>query len=209
MVYCIQAVRKTPKRKGYNKMPKIVNLIGQRAGMLEIIAKAETKCTGGKTMYICKCDCGNTTPPIRGTNLTSVAGKPPKTTSCGCVKASIGEANITKILTANKKRFASEYTFADLKDRSENYPLRYDFAVMNDKNELQYLIEFDGQHHYENGVTGYGWNTMENHKGTKRRDEIKNEYAKQNRIPLLRIPYTERDKMTMEMLTPETSPYKI
>ena len=35
---------------------------------------------------------------------------------------------------------------------------------------------------------------------TKNNDIIKNKYSKDNNIPLVRIPYWERDKMTLEML---------
>lgn len=35
---------------------------------------------------------------------------------------------------------------------------------------------------------------------TKNNDIIKNKYSKDNNIPLVRIPYWERNKMTLEML---------
>lgn len=34
----------------------------------------------------------------------------------------------------------------------------------------------------------------------KNNDIIKNKYSKDNNIPLVRIPYWERDKMTLDML---------
>jgi len=36
---------------------------------------------------------------------------------------------------------------------------------------------------------------------------MKDEYCLQNNIPLIRIPYTERDRITIEMLQPETSKF--
>lgn len=186
-------------------MPKVVNLIGQTFGKLKVVAKSEQKCTGGKTMYVCECECGGSI-IVRGTNLTPKKGETVgRVTSCGCNK-SIGEMNIVKLLVENKLTYAKEYTFTNLVSVKK---LRFDFAVMNDKNELLYLIEFDGQQHFENGVTGNGWNNEENYKGTHERDMMKNEYCKINNIPLIRIPYTERDTMTIEMLTPETSKYLI
>ena len=35
---------------------------------------------------------------------------------------------------------------------------------------------------------------------TKNNDIIKNKYSKDNNIPLVRIPYWKRDKMTLDML---------
>lgn len=187
-------------------MPKKVDLVGKRFGKLEVIAKAETKCTGGKTMYICKCDCGSNPITVRGTNLTPKKGETTgRVTSCGC-SGSVGEMNIIKILTEHKKTFAREYTFPGLTSKK---PLRFDIAVMNEKNELLYLIEFDGEQHFPEGVTGQGWNTIENYEGTHKRDIAKNIFCKKNNIPLIRIPYTERHTMTIEMLTPETSQYLI
>lgn len=184
-------------------MPKIVNLVGQTFGKLTVIAKSERKDTGGKTMYDCECECGGTI-TVRGTNLTPKKGETVgRVTSCGCA-GSVGETNIIKILIENGKTFAREYTFPGLTSKKS---LRFDIAVMNDNNELAYLIEFDGEQHFPEGVTGQGWNTMENYESTHKRDITKNTYCHKNNIPLIRIPYTERYTMTMEMLTPNTSPY--
>ena len=56
------------------------------------------------------------------------------------------------------------------------------------------MIEFDGRQHY-----------MENSfdrdlSGIQQRDKIKNDFAIQNRIDLVRIPYWERDKINIEMI---------
>ena len=63
--------------------------------------------------------------------------------------------------------------------------MRFDFGVYNDNNELLYLIEFDGEQHFN--VTG-GWNNEQAHEDTKRRDAIKNHYCLIKNIPLIRIP---------------------
>lgn len=59
-------------------MSKLIDLVGQRFGKLTIIEKSENK--GGKTAWLCKCDCGNSTVVVGG-NL-----KNGHTTSCGCNK---------------------------------------------------------------------------------------------------------------------------
>lgn len=60
------------------------------------------------------------------------------------------------------------------------------------------LIEFDGEQHFK--YTGAGWNTKENFEKTQKLDKIKNEYALNNNYSLVRIPYWERDNITLDML---------
>ena len=61
---------------------RVFNLTGQRFGRLTVIERAENnKC--GNTMWLCKCDCGNTT-IAQGTHLKSH-----HTQSCGCFQKDI------------------------------------------------------------------------------------------------------------------------
>ena len=115
------------------------------------------------------------------------------TTSCGCIK-SIGENNIIKILQENNINYVhDEAYFKDLLS-SNNRLLRYDFILFYN-NKPYRLIEFDGEQHY----TGWGHN-LEDQKIIQNRDTIKNNYAFNHNIPLVRIPYTERDNITLEMI---------
>jgi hypothetical protein len=57
------------------------------------------------------------------------------------------------------------------------------------------LIEFDGEQHYREVPQ---WRTSL--EVIKQRDKEKNEYALSNNIPLVRIPYWERDNITLEMI---------
>jgi len=186
-------------------MPKIVNLVGETFGLLKVLEKSERKDTGGKTMYWVECQCPlKTRFEARGTNLNPKKGETVgRTNSCGCQK-SIGENNIALLLTEAKRIFAREYTFTGLVSIKK---LRFDVAVMTEENVLDYLIEFDGIQHTQ--ATGNGWNTVDNLLSTQARDALKNEYCKAHNIPLIRIPHTERDTITLEMITPATSKYLI
>ena len=138
---------------------------------------------GGRTRYKCKCLlCNNI---YEATTQTLQ-----KTISCGCQK-SIGEFNIIQILNKNNIPFIKEYCV-------NNY--RFDFAILNNNNEVIRLIEFDGEQHYEENIKNSGWNTYEKYEYTLKNDLIKNQIAKELNIPLVRIPYWERDNMTLEML---------
>ena len=64
------------------------------------------------------------------------------------------------------------------------------------------LIEFDGIQHYSDrsGV----WNREDSLERRQERDNRKNKWAFENNIPLVRIPYWERDKITLEMILGST-----
>jgi hypothetical protein len=102
-----------------------------------------------------------------------------------CISSS-GEKQIASILDEFYCRYQKEYTIDDCK---LNRKLRFDFAIFK-QNSLIMLIEYDGIQHFK--VTG-GWGTEENFKVTQLRDKIKNEYCENKGIPLIRIPYWEKD----------------
>ena len=74
---------------------------------------------------------------------------------------------------------------------------RYDFAIFKDNNLIR-LIEFDGEQHFN--PTRGTWQNHEPLEKVQKRDRIKNEYALSHNIPIVRIPYTERDKITLDMI---------
>lgn len=94
--------------------------------------------------------------------------------------------------------YKKEYCFDDLKGK-QGRVLRFDFGLLNNNNLIR-LIEFDGEQHY-NERSGL-WGDSKNDPLEKRqqRDKEKNEYALLHNIPLVRIPYWERDNITLEML---------
>ena len=73
---------------------------------------------------------------------------------------------------------------------------RYDFAIIKD-NEIIRLIEFDGEQHF-NDIQSWGGLELQ-----QQRDKVKNEYALSHNIPLVRIPYWERDNITLEIIMGE------
>lgn len=136
-----------------------------------------------ETIYQCKCLFCNR---IYDTTAQTLQ----HTISCGCQK-SIGEYNIISILNKNNISYKKEYCI-------DNF--RFDFALINN-DKIYRLIEFDGEQHYNDkqGLWGKSKETDSLEK-IKERDEIKNKWAKENNIPLVRIPYWERDKITLEII---------
>lgn len=140
----------------------------------------------GSVIWHCRCDCGN---ECNTPSDSLISGH---TASCGCLRNSLGEFNIKRILNVNKIKYKEQYTFSDLKDKKL---LRFDFAILDKNNKVIRIIEFDGKQHYEE--SNFFTQTL---KEQKERDYIKNQYCKDNNIPLVRIPYWERDSITLEML---------
>lgn len=173
----------------YNRQNKIKPMIGKKFGKL-LVLEVSGKDLDGSYNYLCQCDCGNKK-VINGVSLRSGA-----TTSCGCINYSIGEQNIKQVLEENNISYIKEFSIPQL------FNYRFDFALISENKEVFRLVEFDGRQHYEQY-----WNSSweENCPLSERqqRDKEKNEYALKHNIPLVRIPYWERDKITLDMILGE------
>lgn len=155
------------------------DVTGQKFGKLTVL---NYEIREGKTYCFCHCDCGN---EVWVAKKNLINGH---TQSCGCISNSIGEANIQKILQNNAIKICKEYIFKDLPNR------RFDFYLP----EYNRLIEFDGLQHFKFENT---WHKTEaEFKKAQLRDKEKNEYALAYNIPLVRIPYWERDNITLNMI---------
>lgn len=165
----------------------INDLTGQRFGKLVAISY---KIVNRHAKWKCKCDCGNEIEVYSSNLITN------QTKSCGCLRGSLGEKNIIDILNnANIPYLYNQCYFKDL--NVGNGIGRFDFILYPNSDKIR-LIEFDGIQHFK--TQNSGWDTKEQLELTQKRDKIKNEYALSHHIPLVRIPYWERDNITLEML---------
>lgn len=151
----------------------------------QIIGYVGSKNNNGHYYYKVKC-------LLCGREYEALGQTLEKTIGCGCQK-SIGEFNIIQILQQNNIKYYKEYCFP-------NSLLRFDFALLDKDNNIYRLIEFDGEQHYEQNIKNSGWNTYEKYQYTLKNDLKKNQIAKDNNIPLVRIPYWERDNITLKLL---------
>lgn len=164
---------------------KFIDETGNRYGKLVVLGRDEQlSIEKHRAQWICKCDCGNLT------TVSSKCLRENKTKSCGCL-LSVGEENISTILRENNIVYKSQYQV-----NINKIYYRYDFAIFDENNNLIRLIEFDGIQHYDNKQKHWGHDITK----TQERDAIKNNYALNNNIPLVRIPYTERDNITLDLL---------
>ena len=175
--------------KGYYDK-KIINLSNQRFGKIVALYPSSLK-SGTHIMWHCKCDCGIEL-DIDGHSLRHGLS-----TSCGCGKISKGEQKIKNLLDKYHIPYVQEKTFPSCRYPKTNALLRFDFYINN-----QYLIEYDGIQHFKNN--GY-WDTEK----IKQYDKYKNNWAIQNNILLIRIPYTHYDEINIKDLLVETSHFII
>jgi hypothetical protein len=112
------------------------------------------------------------------------------TTGQGCPRCfeSKGEIKVAKYLTETNISFIPQKTFRTLRDKRL---LKLDF-YLDDEN---LLIEYDGEYHYKAIRGSTPEIKQKNLEICQRRDKIKNEWAKANNIPLLRIPYWDFDRI--------------
>lgn len=173
---------------------KVKDLIGQTVGNFTVLESIMGTKNGERHKWRCKCNlCGNENAMISTDNLKHQE-------SCGCLIESKGTRKIKELLEQNNISFIQEKRFADLRFEDTGHQARFDFYVNN-----SYIIEYDGRQHFIQGNGVY--DNEEKFTRTREHDRIKNEYCHQHNIPIIRIPYTELDNITLEMLQPNTSPY--
>ncbi len=166
----------------HNQSFALKDITNQKFGKLTAIKPTDERSKQGHVIWECKCDCGNKC------YADGVYLRQGDILSCGCLK-SIGEEKIIKILQDNNIPFEKEKSF-ELNNQGGYY--RFDFYINN-----KYLIEYDGIQHFKEYNN---WNSAE-------RDKEKNQWCKDNNIPLIRIPYTQLDKLCLEDLLLETSKF--
>ena len=102
-------------------------------------------------------------------------------TGCSKCNESKGERKIRKYLEENNINYKYQYP---IKIKNRKKSLYFDFYLP----EQNIAIEYDGIFHYED-------HPKQPLEITKKRDELKNQYCKENNIKLIRIPYWEYDNI--------------
>lgn len=180
--------------KDHEPKGNVKDELGNKYGHLTVIARAGSD-PNGQALWECECDC-----PAH-THIITTGGNLRKghTQSCGCERRSHGELAVEKILIENNIPYQQEYpAFKFISGMSA----RFDFYINN-----QYFIEYDGETHYNFNL--HGWHTEEQLKAQQERDAIKNQWCKDNNIPLIRIPYTHLKDLCLEDLLLETSQFVV
>lgn len=109
---------------------------------------------------------------------------------CPICRESKGEKRVKDFLKSLGVYFIEEVSFEGFVGRN-NVPYKYDFCLKDIEGE-PYLIEYDGEQHYKSNPYFGGEDGLI---GRQINDEIKNKYAEDNNIELLRIPYWDYDNI--------------
>lgn len=177
-------IKKAQKMGQANKNKNIIDLVNQQFGSLKVIEMTDKRDSNRSVIWKCECECGNI---IELSSHVLRQGQ----TSCGC-KKSKGELKIAQLLLKAEIPFETQKTFETCRFPDTKWLAKFDFFVNG-----KYLIEYDGIQHFD---SRFGWNSDENFKKIQFRDEYKTQWCKENNIPLLRIPYTKYDSLTISDL---------
>lgn len=167
---------------------KKTDLTGQRFGKLLVLELDENESKKGHSYWKCQCDCGKVK-SFYHTRLISG-----ETKSCGCLKSN-GENVISNILDQYEISYAKEFSFADLKGVNGGV-LRFDFVIF-ENNQIKYLIEYNGIQHYQ-PIDFFGGEQQLQLQ--EQQDGLKQKYCRENKIPLIVIPYTDLDKINFNYI---------
>lgn len=184
---CLQKEKASKNLSSYRKSvagKPLKDYTGYRSGKL-IVESFSHIDIHHHSVWNCKCDCGN----MKKVASPELASKEIK--SCGCLQQSYGSYKIEQILIENNIIYEKEKTFNSCRFPESGVLARFDFYIDG------VLIEFDGKQHYE-WVKGYY--SFEDFQNLQKRDEYKNQWCKQNSIPLIRIPYTDEHLLNIEYL---------
>ena len=112
------------------------------------------------------------------------------------MRASRGEIKIEEILRNNNLNFKEEYEFPGLAS-SNGRPLRFDFAVFDDDDNLDFLIEYQGKQHYI-PVSKFGGSRGLHQQNYN--DKQKRRFCALKNINLIEIPYTEENLISYDYI---------
>lgn len=184
-------LKKEQEKKNLVHGITLIDLTGKKFGLLKVIKRDTNIEDSNDPRWLCQCECG-TIKSIRGSCLRSES-----TISCGCLHMSAGEYKIFQILKENNISFLYDSNYFPTLKTINNRKGRYDFIILDNDNNPIRLIEFDGKQHYE-PIPYFGGE--EQLKIQKINDEIKNQFAKENNLPLIRIPYYCINEISYENL---------
>lgn len=152
-----------------------IDIAGQKFGKLTAICSTD-QVKHGSVVWKCKCDCGNIA-YVSVRDLRSGNNQ-----SCGCMRSK-GEQKIESIFQQYNIGYKREYVFSDFPNR------RFDFYLPC----CHACIEYDGSQHFDKNNPYYS------EEGIKR-DREKDKYCANHSIILIRIPYTDYPKVSMEYI---------
>lgn len=178
-------------RKEITTLRNTLDLTNKQYG--DVIALYNTYKLSSHHSYLWKCHCQNCGKDFITSAEYLQSGH---INSCGCKNIqSKGELYIQNILDNNEIKYKTQFTLKDCRNPKTNYLYKFDFAIFNNENILQYLIEFDGEQHFiKRNDSFFDYDAIIFN------DNYKNHYCLKNNISLIRIPYWELKNLDLKTL---------
>lgn len=165
------------------------SLTGKEFGLLYVHSQAVELTTPQTTYWNCKCICGEWLVLSYGELVSH------HISSCkNCQRKSRGEYKVEQLLSLASIKYETQKTFSTCRYEDSQCLARFDFYLP----EYNIIIEYDGEQHFR--YSGSGWYTEEYWNKRKQKDEYKTKWCQENNIPLIRIPYTEYENLSIEMI---------
>lgn len=112
------------------------------------------------------------------------------------MRASRGQIKIEDILKDAGLNFKEEYSFPDLVS-SSGRPLRFDFCVLDDDGNIDFLIQYQGIQHYQAKSKFGGYSGLRKQQFN---DMRKRQYCKAHGYTLIAIPYTDQGRIDYDYI---------
>lgn len=112
------------------------------------------------------------------------------------MRASRGQIKIEDILKNAGLNFKEEYSFPDLVS-SSGRPLRFDFCVLDDDGNIDFLIQYQGIQHYQAKSKFGGYSGLRKQQFN---DMKKRQYCKAHGYTLIAIPYTDQGRIDYDYI---------
>lgn len=112
------------------------------------------------------------------------------------MRASRAEIKIEEILEENDLRFKMEYSFPGL-NSSSGRPLRFDFVVFDDDDNIDFIIEYQGKQHYEASQKYGGKRGLFQQQYN---DNQKRRFCALHDLRLIEIPYTDENLISYDYI---------
>lgn len=156
----------------------------ESSGKNKLLSKTYTRCKDWNLEITCE-ECGK--PYITSLDYYKREGK----TKCNDCTCSLGERAIVSYLDNNNIEY--NHDCYEIQTKEWINPLRFDFYLPI----LNVAIEYDGEQHYfpVNFDNYHKDRFQKEFEELQIRDKAKNNYCTENNIPLIRIPYWERDNI--------------
>lgn len=112
------------------------------------------------------------------------------------MRGSRAQIKIEDILNEAGLNFKEQYSFPDLVGQG-GHALRFDFAIFNDNDELQFLIQYQGIQHYKPKSVFGGMSGLRKQQFY---DMQKRQYCKKHGIKLVLIPYWQENQISYDYI---------